>query len=63
MPFADPCVCVWACRVFTLGGGGVNRAPKNWGGGGVREKGSIDWHHSSVIMKSGAKGAENFVEH
>ena len=34
MPFADPCVCVWACRVFTLGGGGVNRAPKNWGGGG-----------------------------
>ena len=26
------------------GGGGVNRAPKNWGGG-FREKGSIDRHH------------------
>ena len=26
------------------GGGGVNRAPQNWGGG-VREKSSIDGHH------------------
>ena len=33
-----------ACRVFTSEGGGVNRAPQNWGGG-VREKGSIDRHH------------------
>ena len=49
-----------ACRVFTCGGGGgVNRAPKNWGGG-VQEKGSIDKHHSLVIMKSGAEGAENW---
>ena len=29
-------------------------------GGGVREKGSID---RSVIMNSGAKGAEKFFEH
>ena len=43
---------------FSLpGGGGVNRSPQNWGGG-VREKGSIDGHHYSVIMKSGAKGAK-----
>ena len=47
---------------FHFRGGGVNRAPKN-GGGGVREKGSIDRHHQPVIMKSGAKGAENFFEH
>ena len=43
------------------GGGGVNRAPKNlWGG--VQEKGSIH-RHSSVIMNSGAKGADNCFEH
>ena len=29
---------------FSLRGGGVNRAPKSWGGG-VQEKGSIDRHH------------------
>ena len=29
---------------FHFRGGGVNRAPQNWGGG-VREKGSIDRHH------------------
>ena len=36
---------LWACQVFTSGGGGggVNRAPQNLGGG-VREKGSIDRH-------------------
>ena len=31
---------------FTCGrGGGVNRAPQKLGGGGFREKGSIDRHH------------------
>ena len=29
----DP-LCPRACRVFTSGRGGVNRAPQNWGGGG-----------------------------
>ena len=53
------------------GGGGVNGAPQNWGGGGQWsppklgggggwEKGSIDRHHQSVIMNS---GAEKFFEH
>ena len=41
-------------------GGGVNRAPQIWGGGGAWEKGSIDRHHKSVIMNTGAKGAEIF---
>ena len=31
------------CRVFACGGRGVDTAPENWWGGGeVREKGSID---------------------
>ena len=32
-------------------------------GGGGWEKGSIDRHHLSVIMNSGAEGADNFFEH
>ena len=39
----SPLHYILACRIFTSGGG-VNRAPQNWGGG-VREKGSIDKHH------------------
>ena len=35
------------------GGGGGSIEPPKTGGGGVREKGSIDGHHLSVIMKSG----------
>ena len=51
-------------RVFNgKGGGGVNRAPKSWGGGGagVWEKGSIDRTINQSITKSGAEGADNFL--
>ena len=40
------------------GGGGGDRAPKNWGRG--REKGSVD---RTIVMNSGATGTENFLEH
>ena len=33
------------------------------GGLGGWEKGSIDRHHQSVIMNTGAEGAEFFFEH
>ena len=40
--------------------GGVNRASKIWR---VWEKGSIERHHQSVIINSGAEGAEIFFDH
>ena len=44
------------------GGGGRSIEPPK-SGVGVREKGSIDRHHQSVIMNTGAEGAENVFEH
>ena len=48
---------------FQGGGGGVNRAPKNWGGGFGKRAQLTGTINQSVIMKSGAKGAKIFFEH
>ena len=53
-------------RPYTAGGGAVPPPPgpppplPMFGAG---EKGSIDRHHKSVVLNSGAKGAENIFEH
>ena len=47
---------------FQVRGWGVNRGPQIWRGGGGG-KGSVDRHQKSVIMNTGAKGAEKLFEH
>ena len=50
---------------FSSGGGGVQLSPPKLGGGGGQgwEKGSIDRYHKSIILNTGAKGAEKIFEH
>ena len=43
--------------------GGLMEPPKTGGGGGRSGKGLNGQDHCSVIMKSGARSAENVFEH